>query len=74
MRRASRRCREKCDLRSMWGRTSLVVQWRRLHVPNAGGLGSILGQGTKSHMLQLRLGAATTTKNVCGDGFIPREM
>ena len=51
-----------------------MVQWRRLHVPNAGGLGSILGQGTKSHMLQLRLGAATTTKNVCGDGFIPREM
>ena len=51
-----------------------MVQWLRLHVPNAGGLGSILGQGTTSHMLQLRLGATTTTKNVCGDGFIPREM
>ena len=23
-----------------------MVQWLRLHVPNAGGLGSILGQGT----------------------------
>ena len=27
--------------------TSLVVQWLRLHVPTAGGMGSILGQGTK---------------------------
>ena len=25
----------------------LVVQWLRLHVPNAGGLPSIPGQGTK---------------------------
>ena len=30
--------------------TSLVVQWVRLHVPNAGGLGSIPGQGTRSRM------------------------
>ena len=29
--------------------TSLVVQWLRLHAPNAGGLGSIPGQGTRSH-------------------------
>ena len=34
--------------------TSLVVQWLRLHTPNAGGQGSIPGQGTRSHMLQLR--------------------
>ena len=34
-------------------RTSLVVQWLRLRSPDAGGLGSILGQGTRSHMLQL---------------------
>ena len=27
--------------------TSLVVQWVRLHVPNAGGLGSIHGGGIK---------------------------
>ena len=30
--------------------TSLVVQWLRLHAPNAGGLDSIPGQGTRSHM------------------------
>ena len=29
------------------------VQWLRLCTPNAGGLGSIPGQGTRSHMLQL---------------------
>ena len=34
---------------------SLVVQWLRLLVPNAVGLGSIPGQGTRSHMPQLRL-------------------
>ena len=36
----------KCDT----GRTSLVVQWVRLRAPNAGALGSIPGQGTRSHM------------------------
>ena len=41
---------------------SLVVQWLRLRSPNAGGLGSIPGQGTSSHMLQLQvLHAATRT-------------
>ena len=30
--------------------TSLMVQWLRLHVPNAEGPGSIPGQGTRSHM------------------------
>ena len=34
-------------------KTSLVVKWLSLHAPNAGGLGSIPGQGTRSHMLQL---------------------
>ncbi|TEA34995.1 hypothetical protein DBR06_SOUSAS9710069, partial [Sousa chinensis] len=34
---------------------SLVVQWLRLHAPNAGGPGLISGQGTRSHMLQLRV-------------------
>ena len=29
---------------------SLVVQCLRLRAPNAGGLGSILGQGTRFHM------------------------
>ena len=30
--------------------TALVVQWIRLRAPNAGGPGSIPGQGTRSHM------------------------
>ena len=34
--------------------TSLVVQCRRLRAPNSGALGSIPGQGTRSHMLQLK--------------------
>ena len=38
--------------------TSLVVQWLRLHTPKAGKLGSIPGQGTRSHMLQLSPSAA----------------
>ena len=33
---------------------SLVVQWLRLSAPNAGGPDSIPGQGTRSHMLQLK--------------------
>ena len=35
--------------------TSLLVQWLRLCAPNAGDLGSIPGQGTRSYMLQLRV-------------------
>ena len=31
-----------------------MVQWLRLFAPNAGGLGSIPGKGTRSHMTQLR--------------------
>ena len=34
--------------------TSLVAQWLRLHAPNAGGIGSIHGQGTKTpHAIHL---------------------
>ena len=36
--------------------TSLVV-----YAPNAGGLGLTPGRGTKSHMQQLRPGAASTS-------------
>ena len=36
-----------------------MVQWLRPHAPNARGLGSIPGQGTRSHMPQLRPGTAT---------------
>ena len=35
--------------------TFLVVQWLRLSAANAGGLGSIPGHRTRSHMLQLRV-------------------
>ena len=37
------------------GETSLVIQWLKLCAPNVGGLGSIPSQGTRSHMLQLRV-------------------
>ena len=46
----------------VWEGTSLLVQWVRLCVPNAGGPGSIPGQGTKAHMPQLRLGTALKKK------------
>ena len=32
-----------------------MVQWLRLHAPNAGGLGSTPGQETRCHRLQLRV-------------------
>ena len=34
------------NIRSLGIGTSLVVKWLRLHISNAGGMGSILGQGT----------------------------
>ena len=36
-------------------RTSMVVQWLRLRAPSAGGLGLIPGQGSRSHIPQLRV-------------------
>ena len=45
--------------------TSLVVQWVRLHAPSAGGLGSMPGQGTRSHM-------HAATKSLHATGKIPR--
>ena len=36
-------------------RAFLVVQLLRLHIPYAEGLGLIPGQGTRFHMLQLRV-------------------
>ncbi|TEA29203.1 hypothetical protein DBR06_SOUSAS14810008, partial [Sousa chinensis] len=50
---------------------SLVAQWLRLHTPNAGDLGLIPGQGTRSHMLQLSVfmpqlrSLPATTKTRC---------
>ena len=40
--------------------TSMVFQWLGLQVPNAGGLGSIPGQRTRSHMPQLKIPYVTT--------------
>ena len=37
-----------------------MVQWLRLHAPNAGGLSSNLGQGARSSMLQLKIPRAAT--------------
>ncbi|TEA30223.1 hypothetical protein DBR06_SOUSAS17410018, partial [Sousa chinensis] len=42
---------------------SLVIQWLRLCAPNAGGSGSIPGQGMRSHMPQLKTPHGTTKKN-----------
>ena len=42
--------------------TSLVIQWLRLHAPNAGGPVSIPGQGTRSHKQQLSPSAAKINK------------
>ena len=39
--------------KAVWG-ASLVVQQLRLHIPNVEGPGSIPGQGTRFHMLQLK--------------------
>ena len=41
-------------------RTSLMTQWLRLCILNAGGPGSVPGQGTRSHMPQLKILQATT--------------
>ena len=38
---------------AIWG-ASLIIQWLRLPAPSAGGLGSVPGQGTRSHMPQLK--------------------
>ena len=42
--------REK-QIKIKYSGTFLVVQWLRLQAPNAGGPGSIPGQGTRSPML-----------------------
>ena len=53
----------KLEVTQALGGTSLVVQWLRLQAPNAGGPGSIPGQGTRSHMPQLRV--AETQDSTC---------
>ena len=45
----------------MWkDEISLVAQWLRLQAPNSGGLGSIPGQGTRSHLSKLKIPHAAT--------------
>ena len=39
-----------------------MVQWVRLHTPNAGGPGSFPGQGTRSHMHAATKNPHATTK------------
>ena len=46
----------------MYGGNSLVAQWIRLHAPNAGGLGSVPGQGTRSHIHAATKSSHATTK------------
>ena len=41
-----------------------MVQWLRLHVPNARGLGLIPGQGTRFHMPQLRVHMLQLTPSI----------
>ena len=66
-------------------RTSLAVQWLRLHTPSSGGPGLIPGQGTRSHMLQLKIPhAASKTwcsqikkwrkRGLCNAFPFPREL
>ena len=45
-------------------RTSLAVQWVRFRAPNAGGLGSIPGQGTRSRMHASTMSLDATTKSL----------
>ena len=46
-----------------WKGTSLVVQWLRLHAPNAGDMGLIPGQGTKIPPAQKKQKTTHTQKN-----------
>ena len=41
-------CLSTCGLTEGMGEVSLVVRWLRLHIPNAGGQGSVPGWGTRS--------------------------
>ena len=45
---------QKSSLRQVIHGASLVVQWLRLHIPNAGGTGSIPGQETKIPLAERR--------------------
>ena len=44
--------------------TSLVVQWLRLHTPNARALSLVPGQGTRPHMPQLKIQHSQINKHI----------
>ena len=56
------RGREKIFVNNSILGTSLVVQWVRLHAPNAGGPGSIPGWGARSHVHAATKSSHATTK------------
>jgi len=56
-----------------WTGIFLVVQWGRLWACDAGGLGSIPGQGTRSHMPQLKIPHAAT-KTQCSQKERQRDQ
>ena len=43
-----------------------MAQWLRLCAPNAGGRGSIPGQGTRSHMRAATKSSRATAKELAG--------
>ena len=45
----------RMDIRTYSLGTSLLAQWLRIYAPSVGGLGLVLGLGTRSHMPQLRV-------------------
>ena len=47
------------------GRTSLIVQWLRLHTLNAGGQGLIPGWGIRFHVPQVKSWHASTKDPAC---------
>ena len=58
-----------------------MVQWLRLHAPNAGGPGSTPGQGTQFFMLQLRPSATKKKKKrritlatMLGMGYVQKQV
>ena len=55
----------KCVLKDLRVETSLMVQWLRLHAPNARGPVWIPGQGTRFLMLQLSSHSPTKDPTCC---------
>ena len=45
--------------------TSLVVQYLRIHAPNAGVAGVIPGWGTRSHIPRVKSSHATAKDSIC---------